>query len=178
MTINNTFSLFHFFLMLPLLSTEPDSQYFPCSSGCSQDTCSQVTRLIDHTHSSLRARLQLLRVQACNYALLFNLLCFIFPLRLLTLAFLVTRLLNLWKDVASLTAQLISLLLDLMLLLMRWDNSTLKYGTHLFLSFKHITKVISVSLLDTSYREAHQWQRDWPGGARRESKPIPDTKGL
>jgi len=57
-----------------------------------------------------------------------------FQLDLLTLACLVTRLLNLWKDVAYLTAQLISLLLDLMLVLMRWVNSTVKYSTHLFLS--------------------------------------------
>jgi len=41
----------------------------------------------------------------------------------------------------------------------------------------HITKMICLSLIDYSHRETRRWKRDRPGGAERESKPAPDTKG-
>jgi hypothetical protein len=83
-----------------LFLNAPDSRYFPSSSSCTQDTCAQVPRLFDHTYSSFRARLQLLRVQTCKImsCYLFNLLCYYgshFQLQLLISVCLVTRLLSL-----------------------------------------------------------------------------------
>jgi len=132
MTINNTFASFwcyHFYLLNQIPNIFPVlAAAYKTLVAKSRDSLTTRTPHSELVYNYSGSKHVIMHCYLTCYC------PFFFPIRVLTLAFLVTRLLNLWKDVASLTAQLIFLLLDLMLLLMRWDNSTLKSDIHLFLS--------------------------------------------